>query len=54
MITKIYKELSEEQKNKDVIFSSCLSISRFEMENDIKIQDFEDFANDLYNDGDGF
>ena len=23
-------------------------------ENDIKIQDFEDFTNDLYNDGDGF
>ena len=31
---KIYKELTEDQKNRRVLFSSCLSVSKSELEND--------------------
>jgi hypothetical protein len=30
MVQKVYKKLSEDQKNRSVIFSSCLSPYRFE------------------------
>jgi hypothetical protein len=33
---KVYKKLTEEQKARGVIFSSCLSVYRFETTNDTK------------------
>lgn len=35
MVTKVYKKLTKEQKERGVIFSSTLSRYREEMENDI-------------------
>lgn len=34
MVRKIYKKLTEEQKQKGVIFSSCLSVYRTEQKDD--------------------
>lgn len=31
---KVYKKLTEEQKKRNVIFSSCLSVARDELKND--------------------
>ena len=31
---KVYKKLTDEQKERNVIFSSCLSVARNELEND--------------------
>jgi len=35
MVKKIYKKLTDEQRKNNIIFSSCLSTSRNELENDI-------------------
>lgn len=43
MVKKIYKKLTIEQKNKDIVFSSCLSVFKTEQLND-KIH--EVFKND--------
>ena len=34
MVTKVYKKLTQEQKARGVIFSSCLSVYRFETTTD--------------------
>jgi hypothetical protein len=40
MVRKVYKKLTEEQKNRSVIFSSCLSRYRFETTEDTKHEVF--------------
>jgi len=36
MVKKVYKKLTEDQKKRGVIFSSCLSVYRFETTQDTK------------------
>jgi hypothetical protein len=56
MVTKVYKKLTKEQKERGVIFSSTLSMYREETENDIIYEVFfgdsggEEQINRLMND----
>lgn len=42
MVKKIYKKLTQEQKERNVIFSSCLSEYKQEMQNDTIHEVFKD------------
>ena len=44
MVKKVYKKLTQEQKNRGVFFSSCLSVDRTEREGDTL---HEVFKNDI-------